>query len=101
MSEIRLIDANALIADYRVCGADCKDYENCSGYVVMCDCARFRQAINDQPTVEVPTVHYGHWENPITGLTSVVFCTECGAAADRILASKYKGCPFCLCVMRQ
>ena len=62
MSEIRLIDANALIDDYRVCGANCKDYRDCSGHVVMCDSARFRQAINDQPTVEVEPIKTAHWE---------------------------------------
>lgn len=61
MSEIRLIDANALIDDYRVCGADCKDYRDCSGHVVMCDSARFRQAINDQPTVEAEPIKTAHW----------------------------------------
>ena len=79
MSEIRLIDANALIADYRVCGADCIDYGNCSGHVVMCDSARFRQAINDQPTVEAEPIRYGHWVllPKKTAPSKIWKCSEC------------------------
>lgn len=37
----------------------------------------------------------GHWEN-IPGMDNTVFCSECLAAANKELAMKYKGCPFCL-----
>jgi hypothetical protein len=50
-----------------------------------------------QHTIE-PEVRHGRWEN-IPGMNNTVFCSECGAAADKYLAKRYKGCPFCLCVM--
>jgi hypothetical protein len=53
--------------------------------------------ITAQPTIE-PEVRHGRWEN-IPGMNNTVFCSECGAAADKYLAKRYKGCPFCLCVM--
>jgi hypothetical protein len=51
-----------------------------------------------QPTIEAEPVRHGHFEN-IPGMNNTVFCSECGAAADKYLAKQYKGCPFCLCVM--
>lgn len=57
-----------------------------------------REAINELPTVEAEPVRCGRWEN-IPEMNNTVFCSECGAAADKYLAKSYKGCPFCLCVM--
>ena len=50
-----------------------------------------------QPTIE-PEVRHGHWED-IPGMNNTVFCSECLAAANKELAMKYKGCPFCLARM--
>lgn len=83
----RLIDANALIADYRVCGPDCKGYEDCSGYIVMCDMARFRQAINEQPTVDASPVQHGQWKDCSNGW----MCSECNRDSPR----DYSFCPHC------
>lgn len=49
------------------------------------------------PTIE-PEVRNGHWED-IPGMNNTVFCSECLAAANKELAMKYKGCPFCLARM--
>lgn len=75
---IRLIDANALVADYRICGG-CKDFKNCDGHVVMCDSTRVRQAINDAPTIEARPVKHGTWKYSKTeGLpTNRFVCSEC------------------------
>lgn len=51
----------------------------------------------EQPTIE-QKVRHGHWEN-IPGMNNTVFCSECLAAANKDLAMKYKGCPFCLARM--
>lgn len=56
---MELIDRQALIADYRICGV-CNNFESCNGYVTMCDSARMRQAINEAPTIE-PEVRHGRW----------------------------------------
>lgn len=53
--------------------------------------------VDTQPTIE-PEVRYGHWEN-IPGMNNTVFCSECLAAANKELAMRYKGCPFCLARM--
>lgn len=59
--------------------------------------ARALRDENDFPTIE-PEVRHGHWEN-IPGMNNTVFCSECLAAANKELAMKYKGCPFCLAQM--
>jgi hypothetical protein len=79
---MRLIDANAFLE--RVL-PECKYPE------------LLKKAVDEQPTIE-PEVRHGRWEN-IPGMNNTVFCSECGAAADKYLAKRYKGCPFCLCVM--
>lgn len=55
------------------------------------------EILKSVPTIE-PEVRHGRWEN-IPGMNNTVFCSECGAAADKYLAKRYKGYPFCLCVM--
>lgn len=72
---IRLIDANALVADYRICGG-CKDFKNCDGHVVMCDSARVRQAINDVPTIEVQPVKHGRVYYDCEGHMRCSVCNE-------------------------
>lgn len=52
----------------------------------------------DCPLPNVAEVRHGRWEN-IDPSFAHVYCSECGAAADKHLAKRYKGCPFCLCVM--
>lgn len=84
MSE--LIDRQALIADYRICGG-CNGFENCSGHITMCDSSRIRQAINEAPTIEVVPVRYGRWI-PVDG-EPYTKCSYCG--------EKHYGCttPYC------
>ena len=53
--------------------------------------------IKETPTAK-PEVRHGHWEN-IPGMNNTVFCSECLAAANKELAMRYKGCPFCLARM--
>ena len=67
------------------------DADEAEYYGKICD------AIKTMPTIE-PEVRYGRWET-INPLYSNVYCSECGAAADKYLAKRYKGCPFCLCVI--
>ena len=55
-------------------------------------------SLYDVPTVDAKPVRHGRWEN-IDPSFAHVYCSECGAAADKHLAKRYKGCPFCLCVM--
>lgn len=50
------------------------------------------------PAIEAESVRHGHWVI-INPLYSNVYCSECGASADKYIAKWYKGCPFCLCVM--
>lgn len=75
---MRPIDADVLVADYRICGG-CKDFKNCDGHVVMCDSARVRQAINDAPNIETQPVKHGTWKHSKTeGLpTNRFVCSEC------------------------
>ena len=54
---MRPIDADALIADGRICG-NCKDFECCDGNVAFCESARVRRAINEAPTVEYEQVKW-------------------------------------------
>lgn len=92
---MRLIDADALKAKLKI-GTNTATYSDyCNGY---CD-ARLvdLDAIDSAPTIE-PEVRHGHWEN-IPGMNNTVFCSECLAAANKELAMKYKGCPFCLAQM--
>lgn len=53
--------------------------------------------VDTQPTIK-PEVRHGRWEK-IPGMNNTVFCSECLAAANKELAMKYKGCPFCLARM--
>ncbi len=69
-----LIDRQALIADYRICGG-CSSFENCSGHIMMCDSARVRQAINEAPKVEAEPVRRGRW---ITIFPDTAKCLCCG-----------------------
>ena len=89
---MRLIDADALIR--KICGNECGSVcdEECEN--AACN---FYDYIMDAPTIE-PEVRHGHWEN-IPGMNNTVFCSECFAAANKELAMKYKGCPFCLARM--
>lgn len=56
-----------------------------------------KNLVKNLPTIE-PEVRHGHWGN-IPGMNNTVFCSECLAAANKELAMKYKGCPFCLARM--
>ena len=88
MPEVRLIDANALKQHYNVPDAE--------GVFSYCD--TIMRVIDSQPTIEAEPVRHGHWAN-IAGMNNTVFCSECLAAANKELAAKYKGCPFCLARM--
>ena len=91
MSE--LIDRQALIVDYRICGG-CSGFENCSGHITMCDSARIRQAINEAPTIEAEPVRHGRWILDHHGVVvcnlcrypqqigAKDFCGKCGARMD-------------------
>ena len=62
--------------------------------------SKFTEILADEnctPTIDAQLVKHGKWET-ISG-SSNVFCSECGAAAEKYLANRYKGCPFCLCIM--
>lgn len=86
-----LIDKQALIADYRICGG-CSEFENCNGYVTMCDSARIRQAINEAPTIEAEPVRHGRWiKIEPNGLQSRWKCSEC----DGIVHAVTDFCPYC------
>ncbi|MBP0976094.1 MAG: hypothetical protein J6Z40_09360 [Oscillospiraceae bacterium] len=54
--------------------------------------------IKQMRTVEAEPVRHGRWKN-IPGMNNTVFCSECLMAANKELAMKYKGCPFCLARM--
>ena len=56
------------------------------------------EEIDKQPTIEAEPVRHGRWEN-IDQSFAHVYCSECGAASDKHLVKRYKGCPFCLCIM--
>ena len=84
---MRLIDADVLKEHYNVPDAE--------GVFSYCD--TIMQVIDSQPTIE-PEVRHGHWEK-IPGMDNTVFCSECLAAANKELAMRYKGCPFCLARM--
>ena len=88
---MRPIDADALkthVCDMCDDGQrECKGDESCA---ILC-------WINDMPTIE-PEARHGRWES-IPGMNNTVFCSECLAAANKELAMKYKGCPFCLARM--
>lgn len=85
-------------AALRLCkDADWKDDED---FIVGYNYAmrEMAESIEELPTIEAKPVRYGRWET-INPLYSNVYCSECGAASDKYLAKRYKGCPFCLCVM--
>lgn len=89
-----LIDRQAALE--KMCG-DCK-----SGYDGHCPhpfgmCHEY-ESILQVPTIDAKPVRHGRWET-IDSSFAHVYCSECGAAADKYLAKRYKGCPFCLCVM--
>jgi hypothetical protein len=54
--------------------------------------------VKNLPVVEAKPVKHGRWET-INPIYANVYCSECGAASDKHLAKRYKGCPYCLCVM--
>lgn len=86
---MRLIDANELTRLIQ------------SGDDLIFDAATERELIymiDHQPTIEAEPVRHGRWKN-IPGMDNTVFCSECLAAANKELAMKYKGCPFCLARM--
>ena len=56
------------------------------------------ELVNLMPTIEAEPVRHGRWEK-IPGMDNTVFCSECLAAANKELAMRYKGCPFCLARM--
>jgi len=92
---MRLIDADALKAKLKIDTNTATYSDYCNGY---CDARHVDlDAIDAAPTIE-PGVRHGRWWN-IPGMNNTVFCSECGSAADKYLAKRYKGCPFCLCVM--
>lgn len=68
-------------------------YGEAAVHVINC----VEEYVSEMPTIE-PEVRHGRWET-IDPSFSSVYCSECGAAADKYLAKRYKGCPFCLCVM--
>lgn len=95
---MELIDRQALIADYRICGV-CNNFESCNGYVTMCDSARMRQAINEAPTIE-PEVRHGRWifkkgDNKET--VDGWMCTACKAGFNTRVPyfEVFKYCPMC------
>lgn len=75
----------------------CPDDDGCCSKVGH-DLREMLDEIEALPTIEAEPVRHGHWET-INPLYANVYCSECGAAADKYLAKSYKGCPFCLCVM--
>jgi hypothetical protein len=92
---VRLIDANALKAKLKIDTNTATYSDYCNGY---CDARQVDlDTIDSAPTIELE-VRHGRWET-IDPSFSSVYCSECGAAADKYLAKRYKGCPFCLCVM--
>ena len=90
---MRLIDADAL---YREVKTECNPYGKPT--IGFDDGKKVMEMINNQPTIDAEPVKHGHWEN-IPGMNNTVFCSECLAAANKKLAMKYKGCPFCLARM--
>lgn len=84
---MRPIDADSLKVRLSGCMILMPNGEKCTA----------KRAIDTQGTIE-PEVRHGRWEN-IDPSFAHVYCSECGAAADKHLAKRYKGCPFCLCVM--
>lgn len=92
---MRMIDADALKAKLKIDTNTATYSDYCNGY---CDARQVDlDTIDAAPTIE-PEVRHGRWET-IDPSFSSVYCSECGAATDKYLAKRYKGCPFCLCVM--
>lgn len=92
---MRLIDADALKAKLKIGTNTATHSDYCNGY---CDARQADlDAIDAAPTIETE-VRRGRFEN-IPGMNNTVFCSECLAAANKELAMKYKGCPFCLARM--
>lgn len=96
MPEVRTVDANALKDKIGSIKLRVKNHEMMSGLVEMK--AAVLREIENAPTIDAEPVRHGHWEN-IPGMNNTVFCSECLAAANKELAMKYKGCPFCLARM--
>ena len=94
---MRLIDADAAADKIMRETENLADNLNMIGIALMIGIAKMLQDENDFPTIETE-VRHGHWEN-IPGMNNTVFCSECLAAANKELAMKYKGCPFCLAQM--
>lgn len=103
-----LIDRQALIADYRICGG-CSSFENCSGHITMCDSARVRQAINEVPTIEAEPVRHGQWiqsdaldyKDPNGVIHVHGMCSCCRLIYDfRDMTSRFNFCPNCGTDMR-
>lgn len=96
---MELIDRQALIADYRICGV-CNNFESCNGYVTMCDSARMRQAINEAPTIE-PEVRHGRWievtkHRDENGTILIDYeCSECCAMVKDSDAEEIESERFC------
>ena len=84
-----LIDRHALLK---------KVYEHTQERERMTDGEWCRKCIYEAPKVDAEPVRHGRLET-IDPSFAHVYCSECGAAADKYLAKRYKGCPFCLCVM--
>lgn len=94
---MRLIDADALKDHLKTLEANSNNSHYKKAMQDMVD-DFFSQIIDAQPTVDAEQVRYGHWEK-IPGMDNTVFCSECLAAANKELAMRYKGCPFCLARM--
>jgi hypothetical protein len=90
MKEVRLIDGNALAESDMAKIIDGYLYNQCNLTV------GFAAAL--MPEIEAKPVKHGRWET-INPIYANVYCSECGAASDKHLAKRYKGCPYCLCVM--
>lgn len=83
MSEVRLIDANALKAKLKI-GTNTATYSDyCNGY---CDARQVDlDAIDAAPTIEAEPVRHGRWE-------CGGFCSECGLDNEE---RKTPYCPHC------
>lgn len=102
MSEVRLIDANALMK--RVCEKECGPHFN----IVLCDldddstdtrCV-FREYVRSEPTVEAEPVRHGRWDEiqcfSEHGIEMASYeCTSCGYDIERQRGLVPPYCEFC------
>lgn len=97
MSDVRLIDANALMKC--ICGNECGVYpEDCGGMESKTVPCNFYAYVNEAPTIEAEPVKRGKWEC-VNDDENVWMCTNCGSEisleAGKPIEFEWVYCPCC------